>query len=125
MVIRIVIKMYVWVKYNPQTFDPTNYCSKVSLRFIILVIETYAFGMFFFLMFSVGYLFIFFKFQTKVYTFFPDLADDPIKYWLYRIFFWTDIVCLMSYLLIQIYEQSSVDFYIVDWEKQKISNDVG
>lgn len=72
-----------------------------------------------------GYLFVFYKFQSKIFTFFPSQADEADRYWYYRIIFWSDVISFIAYMALQVFEQTNVDIYMIDWEKQTMQNEMG
>lgn len=75
--------------------------------------------MFWFMVFATGYLFIFFKFQERVYLLMPGL-DSLADYQVYTDFLIAVTVCKFVSMAYTIYfEQSCLDVFLIDWEPKK------
>lgn len=121
-VLVVVVRLYIWSCYNPQSFNPSAFFPQLLLRVVAYVVTTWTFTMYFFLLSLSGYWFVFYKLQTKLFVFMPSISELNIMYTYYKFGFWIISVGMMFFYLLQIYDQSTIDVLFVDWERRRIFN---
>ena len=90
------------------------------MKFFILLFDVFSNLFFWFLVIMSGYWFIFFKLEERVFILLPELNTTAVNYTPYQIIF--GLVVSMKFLTIAykiIFEQTSFDIFLVDWEKPK------
>lgn len=89
------------------------------IKVCIIALDIYSTIFFWFLFALTGYWFIFFKLQERVYCFLPELTTLD-NYLPFTGVFYSVFAAKFVFILFKIYfEQSSMDVFLIDWERPK------
>ena len=101
----------------------TDYAARltyISVKTAMNALDIFSTLMFWYLFAATGYWFVFFKLQERVYCFLPDLDSFKVNYEPYDILF--GLVCSSKLVFVTfkiMFEQSSFDIFLIDWERPK------
>mmetsp|Transcript_39083 Transcript_39083/g.34763 ORF Transcript_39083/g.34763 Transcript_39083/m.34763 type:complete len:170 (-) Transcript_39083:324-833(-) len=68
----VIGRIYIWGRFNPSQFFPENWAMWAVSTFLAVLVNTWGNVMFYFLLVTTGYWFIFFKLQDTVYFMIPE-----------------------------------------------------
>ena len=117
-----IVKMAVWVQYNPYRFSPQTYQIAVCVKGIVQLIDIWGYIMFYFVFIITGYWFIFFKLQDVAFVIMPSTKDYMKNYYPFEVIFGLVVTFrLISYIEL-IRKQSNADIFFIDWVINIFSN---
>lgn len=122
----IIIKMVVLTS-RPKINDVQNEeCRDAIINLIVFIFDFFSTIYFWYLWFMIGYWWVFFKLQERVYTFVPTHETYWENFEQYDwLFGWVTGTKLVYMLFKVFFDQSTFDVYLIDWERRKPqTNDV-
>lgn len=111
----------MWTLYNPPNGNrpSENYGLVFIYHSIVLLLETFSEGLFYFLFVMTGYWFTFYKIQATAYVLMPSENTWDFNYYP----FWVCVIIMFSFkaasVVALIWRQTSIDLFFIDWEKPK------
>ncbi len=115
----VIVKMIIFGSTPQLTGDDTARCKFGVYKFFVTSLEVFSNLIFWFLVISSGYWFVFFKLQERVYVLLPTVDSDT-DYQPFKALFFTVVATKFLSLLLTIRaEQCNFDVYLIDWEKPK------
>ena len=120
LVIIILIKMVVLTS-RPKINDVQNEeCRDAIINLIVFILDFFSTIYFWYLWFMIGYWWVFFKLQERVYTFVPTHETYWENFEQYDwLFGWVTGSKLVFMLFKVFFDQSTFDVYLIDWERRK------
>ena len=110
--------MAVWMKQNPRALLQNKYVSHFSFRFFYLLFDVWSGIMFWIIFFTAGYWFFFYKLQENAYLLLPSVDDWDYTYSVFDTIFGIVLAFRFLSIMMAIWEQTSVDILLIDWEHQ-------
>ena len=115
----LVIKACVYIK-KPGISQNQDNSRQVFLLIIRDLLDFFSTIFFWYLFFMIGYWFVFFKLQERVYCFLPTHKTYWENFEQYDWLFGWVTGAKLCYVMFKIYfDQSSFDVYLIDWERPK------
>lgn len=119
MAVFVIIQIAVQLMQERLETDEAARLQESIFKGLVTALDLFSYLMFWFMVFATGYLFIFFKFQERVYLLMPGL-DSLNDYQVYTDFLIAVTVCKFLSMAYKIYfEQSCLDVFLIDWEPKK------
>ena len=119
LVLAVGLQALVQCQQERLETDETARLMEAVFRALLTLIDMFSYLMFWLMVFATGYLFIFFKFQERVYLLMPGL-DKVDLYQTYTDVLIAVAVCKFLSMAYKItLEQSCLDVFLVDWEPKK------
>ena len=92
----------------------------IFVKTLMNLIDLFSTFYFWFIFSATGYWFIFFKLQERVYCFLPGLDTYVTNFRPFDILFYIVLVMKLIYIVFKIiFEQSSMNIFLIDWERPK------
>jgi len=87
---------------------------------MIKLLYTWSYGLWIWLLGFSLYIFSFYKFQETIYLIVPDQQTQWGEYYqIFMILFYAQMIIMVISLWILIYNKGDVDYFLIDWEKEK------
>lgn len=119
MAVSVCARGCVQLRQERLETDEAARVQEAIFKALVTGLDMFSYLMFWFMVFATGYLFIFFKFQERVYLLMPGL-DARADYQIYTDFLIAVAACKFASMAWTIYfEQSCLDVFLIDWEPKK------
>lgn len=117
----VFIIVTVILNQTPQLSNDNNArCTYIFVKSLINLIDIFSTLFFWFLFALTGYWFIFFKLQERVYCFLPGLDTYETNFKQFDILFAAVAAAKFVLVLFKIiFEQSTLNYFLIDWERPK------
>lgn len=121
MVVLSLLQAYISQRSAALKVDSTAQMQNNLVKFIMLTMQTFCKIFFWFVFAMCAWWFIFFKLQQRVYCFLPPLGSYLVNYKAYDDMLISLVVLKFVSLAYEIvFEQSSMDIFLIDWESPKM-----
>ena len=119
LILILVIKACVYIK-KPKLSRNQDNTRQVCFDVIRDLLDFFSTIYFWYLFFMIGYWFVFFKLQERVYCFLPTHKTYWENFEQYDWLFGWVTGAKLCYVMYKIYfDQCSFDVYLIDWERPK------
>lgn len=120
----VLMRMYYWYKLNPPQFLARKFGPSFAWKLFVYLTDTWSNIMFMVYFLISGYWFFFYKMQANASVLMPQRDVPNSTYDVFFIFLVTIISAKTVAILLVIFEQSSADIFIMDWERYEHSKPI-
>lgn len=116
-----LVVMYRHMQYNPSS-DPNDqfFLCKGFIIILINMIYIWGYGLWVWVLGESLYIFVFYKFQETIYLLLPQENTQWKQYYQpFVVCFYTGLAFVWFSLWNVIYSLSEVDYFMIDWEREK------
>jgi len=113
----VALRMYFWVKMNPPRFRARKFGMAFAGRLLFVLCDVWSNVMFMIYFILTGYWFIMYKMQSNAYILMPQRNIEDSTYEIFYIFLIIITVTKGIAILLNIFNQTSADVFIMDWER--------
>jgi len=119
-IIAVIIgaRLAVFLRQNPRELLKDKFCKVLTLRFIYLILDVWAGIMFWIIFFTSAYWFVTYKLQGSAYLLLPSIDNWGTTYRVFDAIFGIVLAFRFFAIIFAIFEQASVDIFLIDWEAQ-------
>jgi meckelin len=114
----IAFRLYYFVKQNPRSLLKEKFSGVLLQRIIYLFFDVWSGIMFWVIFFTAAYWFLTFKLSSAAFVLLPSIDDWGTAYLVFDTVFGLVLAFRFLAIVMAIFEQSSVDIFLIDWEQQ-------
>jgi len=120
LILIIIIKMQVLLSKPQIGAEQNDNCKTGIISLIVFILDFFSTFYFWYLFFMIGYWWVFFKLQERVYTFVPTHETYWTNFEQYDwLFAWVTGSKLVYVIFKVFFDQGSFDVYLIDWERPR------
>ena len=113
----VALRMYYWVKMNPPRFRARKFGMAFAGKLLFYLCDVWSNIMFMIYFILTGYWFIMYKMQDNAYILLPQRNIDNSTYEIFFVFLVIITVTKGLAILLNIFDQSNADIFVMDWER--------
>lgn len=113
----LIVRMYYWVKMNPPKFRARSFAMAFAWKLVFYVCDIWSNVMFLVYFIITAYWFIMYKLQSNAYILMPQRGIENSTYDLFYLFLVIIIAAKAMAILLTVFDQSSADVFVMDWER--------
>jgi Meckelin (Transmembrane protein 67) len=119
-VIAVIVgsRLAVFLRQNPKELLKDKFCKVLTFKLIYLIMDVWAGIMFWIIFFTSAYWFVTYKLQGQAYLLLPSIDNWGTSYRVFDAIFGIVLAFRFLSIVFAIFEQASVDIFLIDWEAQ-------